>query len=173
MLEEFMRVCKGLCWFVSLTFVMVSANAEQNLEEFLEHGWDFEIGETLEDIVKRFGKPLQLERREIRNRHNSDQIDEIYKLRYHGLRIAKYRVNSTKGKLYELMLAVTITSSKYQVKHGLNVSSSIQSVKRILGKPAAENGSSLRYEAAEGGATVTFHVAGGKVRKIEWSFHPD
>ena len=74
---------------------MVSAKPEQNLEEFLEHGSDFEIGETLE------------------------------------------------------------------------------SVKRILGKPAAENGSKLKYEAAEGGATAAIYVAGGKVRKIEWSFHPD
>jgi hypothetical protein len=71
------------------------------------------------------------------------------------------------------MLAVTITSSKYQVKHGLNVDSSIQSVRRILGRPAAENGSKLKYEAAEGPATVAFYVAGEKVRKIEWSFHPD
>ncbi len=39
------------------------AGSAEVICQFLERGWDFEIGKTIEETTRRFGKPISLQRR--------------------------------------------------------------------------------------------------------------
>ncbi len=100
-------------------------------------------------------------------------MDEIYEVRYKGLRISKYKANPKGEESYELLLLVSITGPEYRVRHGLDVGAPFGRVKQVLGAPSAEKPGNLQYENPESNTTVEFQETGGKISRIEWTFQPD
>ncbi|MFH1096632.1 MAG: hypothetical protein V1749_03925 [Candidatus Desantisbacteria bacterium] len=94
--------------------------AWKKVNQFIDNGWDFKIGETKDEIIKNFGNP------------DDNASSETCEWFYDDLYI-KF-IKGIKGD--EIVISsVIITSDKYKTKWGLNVGSSKKKVLEILGKP--------------------------------------
>lgn len=154
----------------------ISAEAEsfkQKVNEFIGNGPEF-LGNTIvlskDDVISKFGKPLNITSREVKNRHD-DVLDTIYELFYEGLCFEIYEVTLLeRSYVYHIVL----TSKKYKPKRGLSIGATKDYVTTTLGRPDKSQIDSWTYVASDGYPnSVRFNFGRGMVQKIEWHYVMD
>jgi hypothetical protein len=119
------------------------------------------LGETGADVIRALGPPLQLDTRRRATFRDSTVTREVERLTYPGL-IVEHR-----GRL----VRVELTGPGRTLPFQLGVGASRVVVEQALGQPqlAADDRVVYLYSDAFP-KTVTFHLANGRVRKIEWEY---
>lgn len=141
------------------------------VREFVHHGFGFRFGKTVAEIRKNLGKPLSTSEREVANLHYPDRTDLIRELEYPGLSSTVYRVTEDRK---EIVTGVTITGSRYKLRWGLKVGSSIADITTVLGPPTEETAGMATWVAGEEApSSVSFYFRNGTVYKIVWNFYID
>lgn len=143
---------------------------QYRINQFVYGGWNFRVGETLAEIITNLGTPQSFKTEKVKNTHNPDQIDEVYELLYDGLFIEIYKVTETNK---EFVTALSVTDDKYKMKWGLNIGSSRNQVKNVLGNPSEEKNNVYIYKTDEAPSYVSFYFRNGTMYKIYWSFYID
>ena len=145
---------------------------QERINQLVDDGLDFELGDSVNEIIKTLGQPKDIQVDKIKNVHYPDEIvDEIHRLYYDGLYVQIYK--ATEGNK-ELLQALSITSNKFKVKLGLNVGTTKTEIRRTLGNPSNDSDDMWSYVYTEGYPnTVQFYFENDAVTKIEWSYWID
>jgi hypothetical protein len=148
-----------------------SVNYQERINEFVNDGLDFKLGESIGEIIKNLGNPKNIKVEKIKNVYYPDVIDEINKLFYNGLYVEIYK--ATEGNK-EILTALSVMSYKFKVKWGLNVGASKDEIKKVLGNPSKDVDNVWSYVDSDGYEDeVRFYFKNDKVNKIEWSYYID
>lgn len=143
---------------------------QSRISQFVYGGLQLIIGETVAEVTSNLGNPESFKTEKVKNRHNPEQIDEINELFYDGLYIKIYKVTETNK---EFITDLSVTNDRYHMKWGLNVGSSNDEVKNILGSPSEEKHNVFIYRTDEAPSHVSFYFRNGTVYRIDWSFYID
>lgn len=154
---------------------------------FVYDGW--RLGATTDQIRKNLGTPTHLRVREVPNRHVPEQTDEIRQLEYDGLILTIYKVGDEAQR--ELPISIAVTNPRYEIGWGLNVGTTKEEVRRVLGKASEttncdssrRNGDQAAhplpgdcgwlYSDGDAGSEVIFWFEHERVYRIDWSFYVD
>ena len=151
-----------------------SAQQRARVAEFVRSGWNFELGNTMDEIKQSLGKPLSDDVKPIRNPHVGGQVDEIHNLDYGGLVVSVYRANEKPPR--DLAFRLIITDKRFPLKWGLRIGSRRADVIRIFGQPD-KVGDHIRYSSVDIEAgddnSVTFSLSSGQIEKVEWEWYLD
>ncbi len=137
-------------------------------DAFINEGWTFNIPESEVEIVAAFGKPDQLNRQKVENKHTPGQMDEIVDLEYKGLRVGLYKVaGAVNGDLIE----VVVIDPKLPIQYSLLAGASADRITKLLGKPSeiTPEGSWIYSDSMSGFHSVTFKVADGRIQGVQWT----
>jgi hypothetical protein len=142
-----------------------------NIDRFMRHGPEFQIGDSLAEIRKNLGPPLKQTVVDQQNVHDKNQVDKIYKLFYGGLYLEVYHVTAMDR---DLLLLLEVTGDEYTIAFGLGVGAAKAKVRKVLGKPNDEKASLWRYFASDlvMGA-FEFGFQGDRVVSIKWYYSID
>lgn len=147
----------------------VEEEAHDKIADFLHSGWEFKLGQTIQEVTDNLGEPLSEKIEKYENRHVVGQIDEIRTLMYNGLVLVVYRVNEKKPR--DLFMSLAITRDNFDMKWGLKVGVSQDRVRTILGEPHKSQGGAFVYQ--DENSSVSFSFQGGTVRGIKWHWYVD
>jgi hypothetical protein len=142
------------------------------VDDFIQEGPEF-LGSIIvsskDDVITKFGKPLNLTLRKIRNRHADDEVwDTVYELAYEGLYLEIYEVTLDKRSF---VYHIVVTSNKYKPKWGLGVGATKSQVKATLGDPYETDINKWNYVVSdEFPHSVRFYFEKDSVQKIEWLY---
>lgn len=145
---------------------------QKRVNQFIYDGLDFKLGKTRAEIISNLGNPENMEMKKVKNIHYPDEIiDEIYELFYDGLYIRIYKATAGDREFIEYL---SITSDRFKIKWGLNIGSSKEEVKNILGNPIKEDSDVFTYEYTDGYPDhVYFYFRDNAVYRIDWEFWID
>ena len=141
-------------------------------DAFINKGWTFNVPSSEAEIVAAFGKPDQLNRQKVENKHTPGQMDEIVDLEYKGLRVGLYKVAGTvNGDLIE----IAVIDPKLPIQYSLVAGSSVDRVTQLLGKPNEVNkeGFWIYSDSMSGFHSVTFKVEDGRIQGVQWTAQID
>ena len=147
----------------------VEEGAQDKSAEFLHSGWEFKLGQTIQEVKDNLGQPLSEKIEKYENRHVAGQADEIHTLMYNGLVLVVYRVNEKKPR--DLFMSLAITRDNFDMKWGLKVGVSQDRVRTVLGEPHKSQGGAFVYQ--DENSSVSFSFQGGTVRGIKWHWYVD
>lgn len=145
---------------------------QEKINQLVDDGLDFELGESVNEIIKTLGQPKDMQVEKIKNVHCPDEIvDEIHRLYYDGLYVEIYK--ATEGNK-EMLQTLLVSSNKFKVKLGLNVGATKTEIKQVLGNPSNDSGGVWAYVYTAGYPDkVRFYFENDRVTKIEWSYWID
>jgi len=147
---------------------------KERIEQLLYDRFDFELGHSVNEIIKTLGRPKHIQVEKIKNFHHPDEIvDEIHRLYYDGLYVEIYKA-TTDNK--EMLQALSVTSNRFKVKLGLNIGTTKTEIKKALGNPSISSSNDIwDYGNPSGGYPdiVKFFFENDRVTKIEWSYWID
>ena len=145
---------------------------QERINELVNDGLGFQLGDSVNEIIKHLGQPTDMKVEKRRNVHYPNEIvDEIHRLYYDGLSVEIYK--ATEGNK-ELLQTLSVTSNKFRVKLGLNVGVTKSEIKRALGRPSKDRDNVWSYVCTDGYEhEVRFYFANDEVNKIEWSYWID
>ena len=156
----------------SMSDLLPANNPKQiGLREFAGNGLNFKLGATRKEIIQNIGIPVNVESQTVKNRHQPDVMDTVYRLDFDGLTVNIY---DAAGK--EIILYQKVSSSKYPVKYGLNVGVSKEKIREILGSPQEVHHDKVIYAYMDdwGYETIiVFSIDENKITAIEWNFPID
>ena len=149
---------------------------ERRVNEFIGGGPEF-LGNTIvlskDAVISKFGKPVNVTSRKVKNRYYDDDLDTIYELFYEGLYFEIYEATSSeRSYVYHIIL----TSKKYQSKWRLGIGATKEYVTMTLGRPEKSESEidSWTYVSSDGYPnSVRFIFEKDKVHKIEWLYALD
>ena len=147
----------------------VEEAAHDKIADFLHQGWEFKLGQTIQEVKESLGEPLSEKIEKYENRHVAGQTDEIHTLMYNGLVLVVYRVNEKKPR--DLFMSLAITRDNFEMKWGLKVGVSQERVRTVLGEPHKSQGGAFVYQ--DDNSSVSFSFQGGTVRGIKWHWYVD
>lgn len=133
----------------------------QKIQELIQDGQFVMKGNQRREQIKEiFGEPKNIK---VKTSGNGKTTEFIYD----GLTYILY-----KDDLREQVGYLSVSSNKYKMKYGLNVSVSKDSVKETLGKPDLIKGNvfNYKYETEVSIDYINFYFENGKLVKIEWIF---
>ncbi len=144
------------------------AKSYETINEFVSGGWAFEFGASLADL-KAVGNVQREVVSTVKNRHVENQVDEIRELYYDGLFVRAYF--PARDHRHFLLEEVEVTSPRFQIKHGLNVGTSVAELQRVLGQPNEIKGDVHSYSGETD--TVRFVIKNGVIAKVRWELYID
>ena len=147
----------------------VEEAAHDKIADFLHQGWEFKLGQTIQEVKENLGEPLSEKIEKYENRHVAGQTDEIHTLTYDGLALVVYRVNEKKPR--DLFMSLAITRNTFDMKWGLKVGVSQDRVRTIFGEPHKSQAGAFVYQ--DDNSSVSFSFQGGTVRGIKWHWYVD
>ena len=147
----------------------VEEAAHDKMADFLRQGWEFKLGQTIQEVKESLGEPLSEKIEKYENRHVTGQTDEIHTLMYNGLVLVVYRVNEKQPR--DLFMSLAITRDNFDMKWGLKVGVSQERVRTVLGEPHKSQGGAFVYQ--DDNSSVSFSFQGGTVRGIKWHWYVD
>ena len=130
------------------------------------------VGRTRAEIRDALGEPDSVRREPVANRHVPDQTDTIVTLHYPTLRATLYLV--TGGG--DLLQSVRVTDDRHLRDPAVRIGMPWEEVRRRLGEPHDREGDVPVYwcRSCTGAEhPVRFHVAGGRVRAVEFTYYVD
>lgn len=143
----------------------------EKIDGFVKSGLEFFFGSTRESIENALGTPIKTKYEEHQNRHDPSKTDVIHELYYEGLYFQIYSVTEYNK---DILLVVSLSNDAYPVQFGLNINSSRDKVRAVLGKPDTASDEMYRYFASEYVmGLVEFTFKGNNVTSIRWTFIPN
>jgi hypothetical protein len=145
------------------------------IDQFIKHGWDFNLGRNRAKIVQHLGNPVDMKVEKANKTAASSTppsaiiADEITELDYDGLRIVLYRAAVEN---MEMLHQLSVTDARYKVKWGLNIGAAKTDVRAVLGKPDEEQANQYVYKTRYGAESyVQFFFAEDRISRIDWLFY--
>jgi len=147
-------------------------SASDKIDQFIKNGFETKLGRTRKKIIHTLGKPEAIHVEKAKKSGIVEEInDEIYELVYDGLTITIYRAAHENE---DLLQHISLTSSVYKVKWGLNIGTTKNTVLSVLGKPSDEDEFSYMYQTQSGiDSSVRFFFKDDIVNKIDWWYSID
>lgn len=151
---------------------------QAKIDEMISDGLAFNLGANKDEIIRNLGEPEWSNSLNTENRHDPGVMDSISELSYSGLFIRVYSATEVKR---DMIMYIMITSDKYKLKSNLNVGTSKNLVKKVLGEPSEQvlgqpsgkNGDAWRYDDSESISHIQFHFSNDLIDKIEWFYDLD
>jgi|GEM_PF-4697866 len=119
----------------------------------------------ISDIEKIFGKANNISKEAIKNKHNEDITDYIYKIVYNDdLQLSYYySTNSSKFKLE----AISIFSNKYILKYDIKIGDNINKIIKIFDEPSEKESNYISYYPDDyWGDSIIFKIENNKLNSI-------
>lgn len=162
--------------FIALTAGTSFASDYVIAKDFVDNGFFLKKGEktTKNELIRRLGKPKRIEKRVDTSQSGEASNCTLYYLIYEGLHLTVLEGGKCgfKGLQY-----ISITSSKYKLKHDLGVGTPKERVLHILGKPVFSRSNEMCYPYDQEdedltGTHVDFYFdARNRVSRIDWTDH--
>ncbi len=109
-----------------------ASDFNERINDLIYKGIGLQISGNENDLIKRYGKPVNITVKEIQNKYY-DFKDEVFIYEYPGMKVYYYKFNH-KEHGWKVLNAISITSDIYELKFGLKVGLTLAQVESILGK---------------------------------------
>ncbi len=126
------------------------------------------FGRTAEEAVRKLGKPLSRNDREVPGRHDPSYKVTFTELSYPGLELSYFSTKDNRA-----LIGARVTQGDYVLGKAVRLDASPRQVFLELGPPRFQNGTVFGWtdEAEYASLEVTF--SGGKVLLVDFSVEPD
>ena len=137
------------------------------IDEFVWDGCLFMKGRQSLHQVAALSTLLKEKIEQAPNRHVPGQINEYRTLTFDGLEL----YGLVKPNKEFRTITTVITSSKWKVRHRLDIGTNAGRIEKILGPPMTRENAVLRYEGES--ERVNFYVENGIIKKVEFLHYVD
>jgi hypothetical protein len=153
--------------------VTPSVSPDSLRDDLVEHG--LRISDKGREAVRRqLGQPDSTRARSTQNRHNPAQTDSLVDLFYPGLQLHYYVVVAQDGR--DNLQSADVWDNRYLKYPTMGIGASSTTIVAALGEPWTRTGDAYSYDCGRcigAESPVYFHLEGGRVKFVEYTFYVD
>jgi hypothetical protein len=156
----------------SLTLLQFSSSKDSLCGDLAENG--FKADGVRKAVAAQFGRPDSVRVQPAPNPHRPAQTDTVVDVFYPGLRLHYWVVGLSQPQT-DILLEADVSDNKYLKYPRLGIGATAGEIESALGEPE-RTPDSYGYSCAlhiMSGADLTFHLAGGRVTRVDYRWQAD
>ena len=149
-----------------------SAPPDSLRDDLVEHG--LRVLGSRKAVIAQLGQPDSIRSQTQQNKYNAAQTDSTVDLFYPGLRLYYYVVAEKPNR--DILQSADVWNNRYLKYPEIGVGASAAAVVSALGEPGERTNDTYSYDCGRciGAETpVYFHLDGGRVKFVEYTFYVD
>ena len=150
-----------------------SVSPDSLRDDFVEHGLRIS-DEGREAVRRQLGQPDSIRASSTQNRHNPAQTDSLVDVFYPGLRLHYYVVVAEDGR--DNLQSADVWDNRYLKYPAIGIGAGATAIVAALGVPWTRTADAYSYDCGRcigAESPVYFHLEGGRVKYVEYTFYVD